>query len=105
MKRTNAAVVGALALVLIIAGCAGHAPVTKIDDTVASHCLESRSERAGYRDYCDVTRSCSSLDKAKADSLAKQANDFCAASPADTAANRTKIKDIVRALRAVGVAR
>ena len=94
-----------LALALALSACVRRAPITKIEDTVASWCLESRSEYAGFRDFCDVTRACKPADQSKAKALHTAAQTFCAGSPPETAANRATVKGIVAQQRAVGFAK
>lgn len=100
MKR----IVFALAFALAVSACAGQAPVTKIGNDVQSLCLESRSEYSGYRDFCDVTRTCKPAEQSKAKALHTDAQKICTANPPDTTANRSAVKGILARQRTVGYA-
>jgi uncharacterized lipoprotein YmbA len=95
----------AIALALLLAACAGQPPVTQLDGSVASGCIDAESVYHGHRMVCiavPALASCASVHTAKAESVRTQSKNFCAANPADTAANRAKINGLVAEQRAVG---
>jgi hypothetical protein len=98
-----------LAVALAVAACAGGEPIrVAFTDNVGSYCAESKSEYDGHRLACislaRTPRACPIAEMKAAQSVRAEASKICDASPADTPANRTKVKALVEKQRAIGSA-
>jgi hypothetical protein len=78
-----------LALALVVASCGGgQAPVTKISNDLAGACIVNKAEYDGYRDCCDIRRTCTQRNQA--DDIRAASQSVCA--KADTSANISLVR-------------
>lgn len=89
-----------IAMALLLAGC-GQRPPTALDGSVASACIEARAEHRALVDFCDVTRACRAADVTAAAAIRRDADAFCARSPATTPENLAAVHGFTARLQAI----
>lgn len=87
----------ALAVAFALAGCMGQQPVRVIGNDLPSACIQNKAEYDGYRDCCDIRRTCT--QRKTADDLRSSAKATCANS--DTAANISAVRVVTKQIEAL----
>jgi hypothetical protein len=78
-----------LAFAIVVASCAGgQAPVTNIGNDLAGACIVDKAEYDGYRDCCDIRRTCT--QRKQADDIRAVTRSVCAR--ADTSENISLVR-------------